>query len=245
MPYRPLTLAQAADRLHLTVQDVAQLVKYQEIPFTRRGEEPVFFRRELDAWASQRLLGLGAHHVASVHRSSSARRLQPNGHERLIPRLFLADWIEPDLHSRTKPSVLRDMVRLALRTDLLYDEKAFLRGLEEREQLCSTAMDHGVAFLHTRDHDPHLCGESFVVLGRTRHPIFAGAADGGTTDLFFLLCCQDDALHLHVLARLCAMVHGTPVLEGLRQAETATEMLALLIRNEETVLHELGAGMKR
>ncbi len=245
MPYRPLTVSQAAARLHLSVHEVEQLVKYQEIPFTRRGEEPVFLRRELDAWASQRLLGLGARHVASVHRSSSAQRQLPTGHERLIPRLFQADWIEPDLHSRTKPSVLRDMVKLALRTELLYDDTALLRGLEEREQLCSTAIDQGVAFLHMRHHDPHLCGESFVVLGRTRQPIFAGAADGKTTDLFFLLCCQDDALHLHALARLCAMAHGTPMLEGLRQAETAIELMAVMIRNEETVLHELGAGTVR
>lgn len=239
MPYRPLTLSQAASRLHLSVREVEQLVKYQEIPFVLRGEEPVFTRRELDAWASQRLLGLGANHVTAVHRASSAKRRTLDGHERLVPLLCRAGWIEPALHSRTKPSVLRDMVKLAAHTDLLYDDAALLHGLEDREALCSTALDQGVAFLHSRYHDPHLCGESFVVLGRAVRPIFAGAADGQATDLFFLLCCQDDALHLHVLARLCAMAHNTPLLTALRQAETAGEMFDELVRSEDAVVHAL------
>ncbi|MEI6210192.1 MAG: PTS sugar transporter subunit IIA [bacterium] len=236
MSYRPLSLSQAASRLHLSVREVEQLVKYQEIPFVLRGEEPVFTRRELDAWASQRLLGLGAQHVTHMHRASSEKRRTLDGHERLVPMLFRSEWIEPALHSRTKPSVLRGMVKLAAQTDLLYDDAALLQGLEEREALCSTALDHGVAFLHARYHDANLCGESFVVLGRTVRPIFAGAADGGVTDLFFLLCCQDDVLHLHTLARLCAMTHNTPLLTALRQADSAAEMYAELVRSEEAVV---------
>ena len=238
MPYRPLTIQQAATRLHLTVTAVEQLVKYQEIPFTRRGEELIFARRELDTWASQRLLGMSGAHVADVHRASTVKRTLDD-HERLVPRLFCAEWIEAALQSRTKPSVLRDMIKLAARTELLYDDTALLRGLEEREALCSTAIDQGVAFLHSRYHDPHICGDSFVVLGRTVQPIFAGSADGKTTDLFFLLCCQDDVLHLHTLARLCAMAHSTTLLTELRQVQTSTEMLEALVRSEEAVLQAM------
>ena len=241
MSYRPLTLQQAAARLHLTVPEVAQLVKYQEIPFTRRGEaqEPIFTRRELDAWASQRLLGMSADRLTDIHRIATAQWRTPDNHDFLVPRLLCAEWIDPALQSRTKPSVLRDMVKLAATTNLLYDDVALLRGLEERETLCSTAIDQGVAFLHSRYHDPNICGDSFVVLGRTAQPIFAGAADGKSTDLFFLLCCQDDVLHLHALARLCAMAHGTQLLSELRQAATGAEMLAALVRGEEAVLQAL------
>jgi len=239
MGFRQLTVAQAAARLHLAVEEVERLVKYQEIPFVRRGDEPVFVRRELDAWASQRLLGMQASRLEDVHRAATRARVSPEGNDRLVPQLFRADWIDPALPSRTKPSVLRDLVRLAASTNLLYDDAALLRGVEDREALCSTAIDQGVAFLHARYHDAQICGDSFVVLGRTQGPIFAGAADGQTTDLFFLLCCQDDVLHLHALARLCAMAHGTPLLVELRQAGNAEEMLAALARNEERILHAL------
>ena len=239
MSYRPLTLQQAAARLHLSVAEVEQLVKYREIPFTRRGDELIFIRRELDAWASQRLLGMSAIHVTDHHRASTAKHQTLDEHDRLVPRLFHAGWIDPAMSSRTKPSVLRDMVKLAARTELLYDDAALLCGLEEREALCSTAVDQGVAFLHSRYHDANLCGDSFVVLGRTTQPIFAGAADGRTTDLFFLLCCQDDVLHLHTLARLCAMAHSTTLLVELREASTAVEMLSALERSENSVLQAL------
>ena len=241
MPYRPLTIQQAAARLHLTLPEVEKLVKYQEVPFTRRGaeQEPIFSRRELDAWASQRLLGMNAGRVADVHRASTAMWQTPDSHDSLVPRLFCAEWIEPALQSKTKPSVLRDMVKLAAATNLLFDDTALLRGLEEREALCSTAIDQGVAFLHARYHDPNICGDSFVVLGRTVRPIFAGAADGQTTDIFFLLCCLDDALHLHMLARLCAMAHSTTLLTELRQAGNSEQMLEALVRSEAAVLQAL------
>ena len=236
MPFRNMTLQQAAARLHLDAHAVERLVKRNEIPFFWRGEEPLFPRRELDAWASQRLLGMRSdatheHHIASTRRFDPTGRPTP-----LIPRLFRAEWIEPRLLSKTKPAVVRDLVSLAARMERLYDEAALLRGVLERESQCSTALDHGVAFLHARYHDPHICGDSFALLARTANPIFAGAADGQTTDLFFLLCCHDDTDHLHALARLCALTHATPLLADLRLAETSEDMLAALIRNEEKLL---------
>ena len=236
MPFRAMTIQQAAERLHLGVREVEQLVKRDAIPFVRRGNEVVFVRRDLDAWASQRLLGMKPDSVTTHHRVSTQRRQQSLDHDHLVPMLFRAEWMAAGLLSKTKPSVMRDMVALAAKTDLLYDDAALFHGLQEREELCSTALDEGVAFLHTRYHAPGICGDSFVVLGRTVQPIFAGAADGKTTDLFFLLCCQDDALHLHTLARLCAMSHATALLADLRQAETTAEMMDALVRSENAVL---------
>lgn len=66
-------------------------------------------------------------------------------------------------------------------------------------------------------------------------PIFFGSQDGGKTDIFFLICCMDDKLHLHVLARLCMLIHGTDLLKDLRAAETSEEMYDML-RNAEKVL---------
>ncbi len=239
MPFRTLTLAQAAARLHLEVLDLSRLVKSGDVPFVRRGDEVAFVVRDLDAWVSQRLLGMTPARIADAHRRFWGGPHGLDADVRMIPRICRASWIEPQLASKTKPAVLRDMVALAATTEFLYDDAALLHGLEERERLCSTAIGDGVAFLHARYHDANLCSDSFVVLGRAMRPIFAGAADGASTDLFFLLCCQDDAVHLHVLSRLCAMAHGTSVLTELRQVGTGEEMLAALIRSEEALLRTL------
>lgn len=236
MPFRTMSIQQAAERLHLTVRDVEQLVKRAEIPCLRRGDEILFVRRDLDAWTSQRLLGMTPGGVADVHRSSTNRRSRHTPGERLVPRLFRTAWIEPRLDAKTKPSVLRQMVALAASTELLFDDAALLQGIEERERMCSTAIIPGAALLHTRYHDPLICGDSFIVLGRTTRPIFAGAEDGQTTSIFFLLCCQDDTLHLHALARLCAMAHDTVLIDDLMRAGSGQEMLDALARSEEAVL---------
>ena len=107
---------------------------------------------------------------------------------------------------------------------------------DAREEVASTAAGGGVAFLHPRYHDPYLFQETFLALGRTARPVFFGAQDGTATDLFFLICCTDHTLHLHILARLCLLAHGTPLLENLRAAEDAAAMHAALKAAEDEFL---------
>jgi PTS system nitrogen regulatory IIA component len=131
------------------------------------------------------------------------------------------------------------MVALALETGLLYDDAALLHELEAREEVASTAIGGGAAFLHARYHDPYLCSESFGVFGKTIQPIFFGAQDGEETDLFFLICCTDDAQHLHTLARLCAMSHGSLMLSDIRAASDAEEIYDILCDAERDLLRVL------
>jgi mannitol/fructose-specific phosphotransferase system IIA component (Ntr-type) len=77
---------------------------------------------------------------------------------------------------------------------------------------------------------------SFIVLGRTIQPIPFGAPDGRATDLFFLVGCPDDRLHLHTLARICLMAQKTDLLDALRQAADADAMFESLVASEKTVL---------
>jgi mannitol/fructose-specific phosphotransferase system IIA component (Ntr-type) len=111
-------------------------------------------------------------------------------------------------------------------------------SLEAREALCSTGMPGGFALLHPRVPDPYLFESSFIVLGRAVQNIFFGAPDGNPTDLFFLICCQDDRLHLHTLARICLIAKKTAILEQLRQSPDASSMHAALLAAEEEALAE-------
>ena len=134
--------------------------------------------------------------------------------------------------------VLNDLKALVLivgEDQLIGVLKDLLKSLQEREELCSTALDHGVALLHPRHHDPYLASDSFIALGRTQRLPF-GAPDGQKTDLFFLICCQDDNIHLHVLARLCLMCAHTAMVEELRAAPDAETMLAAVALAERQAM---------
>jgi len=236
MPHRILTLQQAAKHIRVPERELFHLVQREEIPYLRRGEEVVFEHRQLDEWAQRQIMELSKKSLVAKHREAIAERTKQATEDTLVERLFKPEWILPELESRTKSAVLHDMAELALTTGLLYDETALLRELEARESVASTAIGGGAAFLHARYHDPYLCSESFIVLGKTRQQIFFGAQDGEETDLFFLICCTDDTLHLHTLARLCMLAHGSTMLEDLRAAATAEEMYRILCSAERDLL---------
>ncbi len=236
MPHRTLNLEEVADYLHLSSDDVAELVKYREIPFASRGGRLVFQRGEVDTWASQRILGLPENRLAIYHQKTlqGMRTLLADG--ALIPELLTVEHIETELPAKTRNSVIREMVALAERTGRVYDTATLLASVEEREALCSTALPGGMALLHPRYHEAYQYDGSFMVLGRTVQKVPYGAPDGYPTRLFFLICCDDDRLHLHTLARLCLMAQKTDVLERLYTLPDAAAMHAALLFSEQTVL---------
>ena len=239
MPHRILSLQQAARHIRVPERELFHLVQRDEIPYIQHGDDVVFEHRVLDDWAQRRILGLPNRALSEHHRQETVGRAGKNADDALVERHMRPEWIEPGLTSRTRPGVIRDMVALAVSTGLLYDDAAFQRELEAREEAGSTAIGGGAAFLHARYHDPFYAADSFVVLGKTIQHIFFGAQDGAQTDLFFLICCMDDALHLHTLARLCMMAHGTSLLPDLRAATTAEEMHHTLVIAERELLKTL------
>jgi len=236
MPFRLLNLEAVADYLHLTPQDVEQRVKNHEIPFEKRGDRIVFRKNEIDAWASQRILGFSSQRLADYHQKSSRQRRKMLEQEAILPGMLKSGAIASAMSSKTKASVLRDLVVLAEKTGHLNDPKSLLASLEAREELCPTAVPGGFALPHPRAHEPYLFDASFIVVGRPIQEIHFGAPDGQPTYLFFLICCQDDRLHLHTLARLCLIAMKTKILDQLRNAPDAQTMRDALIAAEQEIL---------
>ena len=236
MPYRTFGIDEVARYLHLSRADLDRLVKDQDIPFERHGERLVFRKVEIDAWASQRILGLEGRHLTEYHQKSSRGAQQIVAQEAIMPEMVRSEFIEPALAAKTKASVLRQMTALAEKTGRVSDPRALLEGLEAREELCSTGIPGGLALLHSRSPESYLYETAFLALGRTIQQIPFGAPDGQPTNLFFLIGCPDDRMHLHTLARLCLMAQKTDLLVDLRQAADADAMCDCIIAAEQAVL---------
>ena len=236
MSYQILSLEAVAEYLHLTPEDIAQRVKDNEIPHEKRGHRIVFSKDEIDLWASQRLLSLPGRRLTEYHRKSAADTREILPRQALLPEMIQPGFIGPALTAKTKSSILHELVALAAATGRLSNREDLLASLEAREALCSTGMPGGFALPHPRVPDPYLFETSFIVLGRTVQEIHFGAPDGQPTNLFFLICCQDDRLHLHILARICLMAQNTAILEQLRQSADNSAMHAALLAAEELVL---------
>jgi PTS system nitrogen regulatory IIA component len=236
MPQRMMNSDQVARYLHVEPTQIKCWVLQGEIPCEQAGAHPVFRRKDIDAWASQRILGMPERNLASYHRETSQQ-----AHREDDGPFSVCDLLTPDrtvfaLRSRTKASVLRDLTAVAEREEILYDPKDLVRSLEEREALCSTGLGGGVAIVHPRHHDPYIASEPFLILARAAHPICFGAPDGKPTDIFFLLVATDDRYHLQALARLCLMMMNTSLLGNLRDADSAAGMHAATLQAEKEIL---------
>jgi excisionase family DNA binding protein len=236
MPHRMLTIEEVTDYLHLAPGDVRRLMSETDIPHTLRGGRTLFLRSDVDAWASQRILGLAGKRLDAYHEKSmrGTREIFPD--DALIPQLLAPADIDLALPSKTRASVIRDIVALADRTGRVTDPKELVKSIEEREALCPTALPGGLALLHARHHAPFRYEGSFIVLGRTVQAVPFGAPDGRPTRLFFLICCEDDRIHLHALARMALMVMKTDLIDRLLDAANGETAHAALVAAELSVL---------
>lgn len=239
MPFHIFNTDEVAQYLNQPRADIERLVQSRDIPFEIRGDHIVFRQREIDDWASQRILGFNASRLTEYHQKASQRRRQTLHRELLLPDLIRPDAIAPAMTAKTKASVLRDLAAVADRTGLVCDRAELVASLLAREKLCATAVPGGVAFPHPRQQQPYLLQASFVVFGRTLQPIHFGAPDAEPTDLFFLLCCQEEKLHLHALARLCLMAQKTDLLAQLRAAPDPATLHECLLTTEQAVISNL------
>ncbi len=236
MSHRTFNLEELRDYLHLANGDVERLMREADLPHETRGGRLIFRRSAVDAWASQRILQLPEKRLDIYHEKSTRGTRDVLPQAALIPELLHPDYIDLNLKSKTSASVLRDIVALAEKTDRLLDPRELLTSIVEREKLCSTALPGGVALPHPRNHEPYRYEGSFLVLGRTIQGVPFSAPDGHHTHLFILICCQDDRLHLHVLARLCVLLMKTDILARLDAASSPEEAYNALVEAEKSVL---------
>lgn len=220
----------------MSLNDLRHFAQRGEVACVKRGDMYFFEHRELDEWAQRRLMVLNEKTLTAEHKVAMIERRRNDGHDFHVADLLRPETIAPALTAKGRAGVLRDMTDFADSTGLLYDPETLFAELSAREEVASTAAGGGVAFLHPRYHDPYLFQETFLALGRTVRPVFFGSQDGEGTDLFFMICCTDHTLHLHILARLCLLAHGTPLLQELREAPDAETMHAALKKAEDEFL---------
>ena len=132
MSYQLLNLEEVARYLHLTDADVERRVKDREIPFEKRGGRVVFSKRDIDAWASQRILGLPEQRLEEYHRKSTHGTREFLPQEAILPEMLELGAVDSAMTSKTKASALRDLVVLAEKTGQLTYPKELLESLETR-----------------------------------------------------------------------------------------------------------------
>jgi excisionase family DNA binding protein len=230
------TLEQAAAHVHLPANELRHVAQRGEIEAHRAGDEWRFEHRALDEWAQRNLLSSSRRELAAQHRVMMDEERRARRADAGVASLFREEAIDLSLQAKAKAGLIRDMASLGARSGLVYDPDGLYRELVERETIASTAIGEGAAFLHPRFHDPYLFEEAFLGYGRSVKPLFFGAPDGAATSHYFLICSTDHERHLHVLARLAMLAHGTDLLERLSLAAEPREVVEAVRACEEELL---------
>jgi len=228
MSHEMLNLNQAAEHVHLEANELRHFAQRGEVAAVKRGDDWYFEHRALDEWAQRNLLAANQRSLEEQHSVMMDEHRRAEKKDWGVASLFSSETIDLALAAKTKAGVLRDMTDLADRGGHVYDPDTLFRELVDREEAASTAIGEGVALLHPRFHDPYIFEESFVAYGRAQRPVFFGAPDGEGTRHFFLICSTDHEAHLHILARLAMLAHGSNLMERLDAAVEPEEVKAIL-----------------
>jgi excisionase family DNA binding protein len=218
-----LTLLELAHYLHLDEGTVFKLVTAGKIPGVHVGTVWRFQRKAIDEWIAAQLAGEDES-FADI----------PDGMKVPLEDLLATSSIIPNLRAKDPISVIEELAARAMSNGWLVDKPWFVGAVVERESLSSTAMEGGVAFLHTRAKDKGKINRPFVICGRSWEGIQFGAPDGKPTYLFFLLGLKYDKLHLPILGRLARSLRNPATISRMRSLSSPDQLRALLLKEDAT-----------
>ena len=226
-----ISIGQLAAYLGWSTRFIEGLVRGEHLPGFEIEGQWRFRRDDVVDWLEQKIQTLDTARISELEAEMESSLLadgtfRTTRSDRLTSRLPLKG-IALDVKAANKVELLKSLTTVAEATGLLFDREHLLASLVDRESLCSTAMPGGVALCHPRRPIPSIIERQFLCFVRTTVPVEFGSEDGEGTSLFFLLCTPDDRSHLHGLARLARILHGsTP--ELLKTAVTTGEVLGIL-----------------
>jgi len=225
-----MTLEELARHIGIDARTVRRWAERGRLPGMMVQGQWRFNRAQLLDWLQREIHTLDPQHISDLERAMS-----DGSDQQLLGSLLAPEAIDMNLPARSRASVLHELVRLAERTGLVYDASALLHALQDREELCSTALPKGLAIPHPRRPLPYATAEPLVCVARVPAGVPFGAPDGGLTDLFFLVCSHEERQHLCILARL-AMMLSSDLPAGLREVTDPREALSLILASEAAML---------
>ncbi len=219
-----LTVRELAVYLHLDDATVGKLVASGKIPSLQVDRQWRFKRQAIDQWVADQLVGEDESFVDV-----------PDGMKLPLEDLLPDQAIITNLRANTPIAVIEELAARAYTNGWLADKPWFVGAVVERESLASTAMEGGVAFLHTRAKDKGKIARPFIVVGRSWEGIPFGAPDGNPTFLFMLLGLKYDRLHLPILGRLARALRNPATIAKLRALSSPDQVRALLLKEDAQV----------
>lgn len=149
-----------------------------------------------------------------------------------INEILSKEAIVADLKSTTKPDLIRELSDHMISIHPNLNPDTLFEALMQREKLCSTAVDSGVAIPHAK-----LSGLTNIIaaFAISRQGIDFDSLDGNPTHLFFLLLAPENSAgaHLKLLARISNSLRSEEFRKMLQEAQSQEEIYELIEEEDE------------
>lgn len=148
-----------------------------------------------------------------------------------IADILTKDAIIKSLEATGKKEALREISETASRLSPSLNAETLFKMLLEREDLCSTALDHGVAVPHLRMHG---ISEPVAVFARSAGGIDFGSIDGEPTHLFMTVIASDSRAdeYINLLAGVTSALKNGETRKRLAEARSRKEILETLVEED-------------
>ncbi len=145
----------------------------------------------------------------------------------LLTDILQSIRVKVPLEGGTKDEVLRELVDVLAADGCVADPQAALRVVQQREEVLSTGIGHGVALPHGKT---DTCQELVIAAGVTAAPVDFDALDGEPVQLVFLLIGPESAagMHIKALSRISRLVRQPESRDRLKAAPDSSSFLEVL-----------------
>jgi excisionase family DNA binding protein len=210
--------------MQVSERTILKMAAANTVPATKIGIEWRFKRGLIDAWLAERM---GQGDVYDMHLADV-----PDGAGVPLGEVLEERGIVGELGAKDAVSTIEVLAARAHANAWITDKPWLVKAVVAREQLASTAMEGGIAFLHTRERTSDKINRPFVIFGRSHAGIDFGAPDNKPTHLFFLLGLKYDKLHLPILGRLARILRRPEVVRTLRAAPGTSRLRDTLLQED-------------
>jgi len=154
-----------------------------------------------------------------------------------VANLLVQDMVLPDLESRERDGVLREMVGFLKKSNRIGKEKELYEKLLQREELGSTAIGDGVAIPHCKIKSVK---DPLIMLAISRRGVDFHAQDGSPSHIFFVVVSspENPSLNLQILAAVAHLVRKADALVERMLGSRDAASLVDIIREEENRINE-------
>jgi len=224
-----LNVREAASLLNISEKTIYRMVKSGSIPCFKIGGLWRFSESELVQWVKSSGTSTPAPTIAR-------RASEEESGEISISNLLLKGGIFYRVAGDTKEEIIKNSLQSVKRDEPQEYIARLFKAIMKREDLCSTAIGHGIAMPHPRPFGEFLNHRSSISICFLESPVDFGSMDGSDVYVLFFIFPQSEERYLKIQSRLLRLLKEADLLSKLNELPLRPRMIELISTMETEVL---------